>query len=76
YQQALLLSIRSSSTLSIKTATVRITATDTPANWDKFSATLNINDALNLLQEPLGNLLENANNDRHYLRRIIRSSER
>ena len=76
YQQALLLSIRSSSTLSINTATVRITATDTPANWDKFSATLNINDALNLLQEPLGILLENANNDWHFLRRIIRSSER
>jgi hypothetical protein len=76
YQQALQLSIRSSATLSTNTATVRITVADTPSNWDRFFATLNIADALSLLQEPLGILLENANNDWHFLRRIIRSSER
>lgn len=76
YKQALELSARATATLSSDTARVQIIQNNNISTWDTFSSKLNIDDALKLLEEPLGILLENANNDWHFLNRIIRSSER
>lgn len=75
YSIALELSSRIASTLSQDTATVRIEQTSN-SDWAMPEAKLSLDDALRLLSEPLGILLENANNDWHFLSRIIRDSEK
>ncbi|MBG5815993.1 hypothetical protein I5E63_15050 [Pseudomonas aeruginosa] len=75
YEQALALSARTIATLPNDIATVKITSSRA-AIWRHPLAELGIDDAIKLLEEPLGILLENAKNDWHFLKRIMRSPER
>ena len=75
YVRAMQLSARSASALPADTATVlvQLTAND---GWDDPLAVLSLDDALAVLSEPLGVLVENSVNDWHFLSGIMRTSER
>ncbi len=75
YQSGLELSARSASALDAGHATVRICSQQTGV-WDNPISTLSLDDAVSLLDHPLGILVENAANDWHFLRRMMRASER
>lgn len=75
YRQAVNISSRLSTTLTQDTATVRIAEIE-QEHWETPTSTLTIANAINLLAEPLGIVLENAKNDWNFLIGIMRKSER
>ena len=75
YRTAVNLSGRNSAVLPYNSATVFIKDTHSPV-WNDPEAELSIDDALKLLKEPLGILLENSENDLFFLLGIMRPSER
>lgn len=68
-------SIRQAVTLSSDCATIRIEPIADPI-WDDPVAILPLDDALGVLDEPLGILVENSANDWHFLYGIMRQHER
>jgi hypothetical protein len=75
YRTAVDLSGRSSASLPYDCATVLIKDVPAPI-WRDPDASLSIDDALSVLEEPLGILLENSENDLFFLLGIMRPSER
>lgn len=75
YTNAINLSTRSAATLTENTSTVHIDPTKASV-WGDPESTLGMDDALKLLAEPLGILVENSKNDWHFLHGIMRQSEK
>lgn len=75
YVSALELCARQAATFPDDAATIHILPT-VNSTWEDPLAKLTLDDALSVLSEPLGILLENAENDWHFLCRIMRPSER
>lgn len=76
YSQAIALSARTIATLPKDVSVVKVVAGEQSLVWDRPVAELCADDAIRLLEEPLGILLENSTNDWCFLRRIMRSAER
>lgn len=75
YQRALELSARAAPALAHNVATIRIEAAAT-LSWNDPVSVLSLEDALTTLGQPLGIFVENADNDWHFLRGIMGSSDR
>ena len=75
YQRAIEFSARASSTLSSDVATVLVVGQGGNV-WDVKVSRLTLDDAISILNEPLGILLENANNDWCFLYGVMKESER
>lgn len=75
YARAMDLSARATATRPANAATIRIEADSVP-RWDDPVAVLPLDNALAVLREPLGILLENADNDWFFLLGLMRPSER
>lgn len=75
YQRAIDFSARASTTLASDVASVLIIS-GAEDEWDVDLSHLCIDSAIKLLNEPLGIVLENANNDWCFLYGIMRESER
>lgn len=75
YERAISLAARKASTFPADVATIRIEVTMS-SRWEDPLAVLPLREALAVLREPLGILLENADNDWNFLRGIMRRSER
>lgn len=75
YGRAIQLAARSAATLSADSATIRIEIVDQP-QWEDPLAILPLDDALAVLQQPLGIVVENAVNDWNFLCGVMRISER
>jgi hypothetical protein len=75
YERAMGLNARAAKTLPADVATVRVEATASP-QWEDPVAVLPLDDALALLRERLGILVENAANDWSFLLGIMRPWER
>lgn len=74
YAEALQLSLRAAIRQPENAATVLI-ETRTDSEWGDPVARLSLDDALTVLSQPLGVLVENSENDWHFLRGIMRTSE-
>lgn len=75
YAQAIRLATRAVAVLPADVATVRVEPTVSP-RWEDPVAVLPLDDALEILSEPLGILVEDADNDWAFLLGIMRTSER
>lgn len=75
YQRALNLSARAAPALAHDVATIRIELV-TVMNWDDPVSILSLDEALIALEQSLGIFVENADNDWHFLRGIMGSSDR
>ncbi|MBK4995835.1 hypothetical protein IAE39_004009 [Pseudomonas sp. S37] len=75
YQRALEFSARASSTLASNVSTVVVVAQGSDV-WDVRTSSLTLDNAIAMLNEPLGILLENANNDWCFLYGVMKESER
>lgn len=75
YARALDLTARASTSLSADVATVRVDVVTRPL-WEDPVAVLPLNEAVAMLREPLGVLVENAANDWSFLLGVMRPSER
>lgn len=75
YQTALKNSARSANELSVDVATIRIQRISTP-RWQETVPLLPLDEALDVLGEPLGILVENALNDWCFLLGMMRPIER
>jgi hypothetical protein len=75
YQIALDLSARTAVALDAEVSTVNVRL-EADNDWDSPTASLSLDEAISLLNQPLGILVENAENDWHFLRRMMSESER
>lgn len=75
YERAIGLTARTAATLPANVATVRVEVTASP-RWEDPVAVLPLEDALAMLREPLGILLENAKNDWSFLLGVMGQQER
>lgn len=75
YVAALQLSLRAATKLPANAATVLI-EDRSDSDWGDPVAELSLDDALALLNQPLGVLVENSENDWHFFRGMMRASER
>jgi hypothetical protein len=75
YERVMGLNARAAGTLPADVATVHVRATASP-HWEDPVAVLPVADALALLRERLGILVENAANDWSFLLGIMRASDR
>lgn len=74
YESILQTSFRKAATLDANCSAVHIQQTNS-STWNCPVSILNLDDAITLLEQPLGLLVENAKNDAKFLRRMLRPSE-